>query len=306
MTTTRTRKQDFPCLKCNVHVKKNDYALQCALCDHWVHHKCIVPEMSMETFNMLVAQVKQNGGTFWACISCRSFKAKIDKRLTTLEMKVEEMDHTVKDHDSQLKELDKTVKEIKKNTSKATKENQIQTVKDDASDAVLTELDERDKRKNNVIIHGLDESNNDVTDGRVRKSEDLAKLQSLVDALNVQIQLSTSLKYVKRLGEKQEAAAKPRPLLVCFKNTGDKDSLLEKSLDLKDNTDWSSVSLVQDLTKKQRQHEQSLRDKCTAKNDERSEDEAKNWEWKVMGRRGMRRIVKRDIVPVEEEERTEE
>ena len=261
----------------------------------------------METFNMLVAQVKQNGGTFWACISCRSFKAKIDKRLTTLEMKVEQMDQSVKNHDEQLKELDKTVNDIKKNANKAAKEFQIQTVKDDASDAVLTELDEREKRKNNVIIHGLDESSSDVTDGRVRKSEDLAKLQSLVDALNVQIQLSTSLKYAKRLGEKQETAAKPRPLLVRFKNTHDKDSLLEKSLDLKDNADWSSVSLVQDLTKKQRQHEQSLRDKCTAKNDERSEDEAKNWEWKVMGPRGMRRIVRRDLVTVEEpEEETEE
>ena len=56
----------------------------------------------------------------------------------------------------------------------------------------MTELDKREKRKSNVIIHGLDEFNSDVTDGRVRKSEVLAKLQSLVDALNVQIQ-TTSL-----------------------------------------------------------------------------------------------------------------
>ena len=295
------RKQDFPCLKCNAHVKKNDHAIQCTLCDIWVHQKCVVPEMSMETFNLLVAQVKQNGGTFWACISCRSFKAKLDKRLTLLERKVEDIDETVKGHDTSIKDLEKEVKELKKNTSKATNAAEIQTVKDDASDAVLTELEEREKRKANIIVHGIEESGAEVTDGRIRKSADLVKLQSLADSLNLEIQLSTSLRYSKRLGEKSDTSTKPRPLMLSFKNVNDKTSLLENSAKLKELEEWKSVSLVQDLTKKQRQHEQSLRAKCDAKNEERSEEEAKNWEWKVVGRRGERRVVKRDLEPQEEE-----
>ena len=275
------RKQDFPCLKCNAHVKKNDHAIQCTLCDIWVHQKCVVPEMSTETFNLLVAQVKQNGGTFWACISCRSFKAKLDKRLTLLERKVEDIDETVNGHDTSIKNLEKDVKELKKNTSKAANAAEIQTVKDDASDAVLTELEEREKRKPNLIVHGIKED--EVADGRIRKSAHLAKLQSLVDSLNLEIQLSTSLRFSKRLGEKSDTSTKPRPLLLSFKNVNDKTSLLENSAKLKDLEDWNSVTLVQDLTKKQRQHEQSLREKCDKKNEERSEEDAKNWEWKVVG-----------------------
>ena len=254
----------------------------------------------METFNVLVAQVKQNGGTFWACISCRSFKAKIDKRLTALEKQVDDIDETVKGHATQLGDLDKDVKELKKNAGKAAQAAEIQTIKDGAQDAVFAELDEREKRKFNIVVHGINEAGIEVTDGKMRKNADLMKLQSLVDALELQIQLSTSLRYSKRLGEKTEASVKPRPFLLSFNNVQDKNSLLDKSAKLKDLEDWTSVSLVQDLTKKQRQQEQSLRVKCDEKNDERSEEDAKNWEWKVVGRRGERRIARREY-EVEEE-----
>ena len=251
--------------------------------------------MSMETFNVLVAQVKQNGGTFWACISCRSFKAKLDKRLTALERQVEDIDEAVKGHATQLGDLDKDVKELKKNAGKAAQAAEIQAVKDCAQDAVFTELDEREKRKLNIVDHGLKESGSEVTSRKMRKDEDLRKLQSLVDALEVEIQLAASLRYFKRLGEKTEGSVKPRPFLLSFNNIQDKNSLLDKSAKLKDLENWTSVTLVQDLTKKQRQQEQSLREKCDAKNEERSEEDAKNWEWKVVGRRGEKRIAKRDL-----------
>ena len=68
--------------------------------------------MSMETFNVLVAQVKQNGGTFWACISCRSFKAKLDKRLTSLEKWSEKVEDDVKTNTGKIAELNKEVKDM--------------------------------------------------------------------------------------------------------------------------------------------------------------------------------------------------
>ena len=34
------RKKDFPCLKCDMHVKKNEHAVQCSLCELWVHKTC--------------------------------------------------------------------------------------------------------------------------------------------------------------------------------------------------------------------------------------------------------------------------
>ena len=161
------RKQEYPCLKCNVHVKKNEHALQCALCDYWVHLGCIVPAMSMDTFNVLVAQVKQNGGTFWACISCRNFKAKIDKRLTSLEKWSDAIEVEVKDNSKKIGEIDKELKEIKTNLS-TTKPAEVQTIKDDTSNAVFSELNERDQRRRNIIVHGIAEAGNEVVDGKQR------------------------------------------------------------------------------------------------------------------------------------------
>ena len=282
------RKQEYPCLKCNVHVKKNDHALQCALCDHWVHLGCIVPAMSMDTFNVLVAQVKQNGGTFWACISCRSFKAKIDKRLTLLEKWSEGIDVDVKDNAKRIGKMEKELKEVKTNVS-TTKPAEVQTIKDDTSDAVFSELNEREKRKRNLIVHGVQEAGNEVKDGKLQRSHDLQKLEDLANALDVVIEVSTSLKSVKRLGKKSE---NPRPLLLSFNTVKEKESMLDSASKLKDQEDWNSVSLVQDLTKKQRQQEQSLREKRDKMNAERSEEDEKNWEWKLVGRRGERYMVK--------------
>ena len=128
-------------------------------------------------------------------------------------------------------------------------------------------------------------------------------LQSLVDALQVNIEVATSLKSCRRLGEKSaDATTSSRPLLMSFNNVSEKESLLGKASKLKDLAEWNSVSLVQDLTKKQRQQEHSLREKCDTMNADRSDDDAKNWKWKIVGRRGERRIAKRDLPQEEAEE----
>ena len=158
-------------------------------------------------------------------------------------------------------------------------------------------------RKGNIVVHGLREAGNEVEDGKLRKSHDLDLLQSLVEALQVNIEVATSLKSCRRLGEKSaDTTTSSRPLLMSFNNVSEKESLLGKASKLKDLADWKSVSLVQDLTKKQRQQEHSLREKCDTMNADRSDDDAKNWIWKIVGRRGERRIAKRDVPQEEVEE----
>ena len=53
------------------------------------------------------------------------------------------------------------------------------------------------------------------------------------------------------------------------------------------------------MTKAQRKDERKLREDVVKKNSELTEDEAGNWIWKVVGRRGERRTVK---VSIEKEE----
>ncbi len=61
---------------------------------------------------------------------------------------------------------------------------------------------------------------------------------------------------------------------------------------------WSNVSVISDLTKRQREEEKKMRQEADRLNAERSKEDEKNWLWKVVGRRGERRLVK--TKPVEE------
>ena len=292
---TDKRKKDCPCVKCNIHVKKNDRAFQCSLCDIWVHQKCTVPEMNPETFNLIVAQVKQNGGTFWACISCRNFKAKFEKRLSSLEKWSVTADENISSNTSKITALETQLNDLA-SAKKNEKPLVAQNIKEDASNAVLDELDEREKRKCNVIVHGLKEAANTVTDGKQRQSFDLENLQKIVSDLKLNIDMASSLKFSRRLGKKSDDTAN-RPFLLSFVKASDKDCLLENALKLKNmDSDFNEVSIVQDLTAKQRNAEKSLRTQMEKLNSELGDEESKNWEWKVVGRRGDRKIVKRETL----------
>ena len=56
------RKKNYPCLRCNEHVKSNENAVKCALCDLWVHQSC--EHMSNETFKVLDTQNEEIGQCF--------------------------------------------------------------------------------------------------------------------------------------------------------------------------------------------------------------------------------------------------
>ena len=87
------RKKDFPCGSCDVHVKKNDYAVQCFLCVQWFHLKkadgskcCDVDEA---LFKYLDSQVDYSGGHFWTCKACRVTSLKFDRRFKDFDKRFE-------------------------------------------------------------------------------------------------------------------------------------------------------------------------------------------------------------------------
>ena len=96
-----SRKKDYPCLVCDVHVKKNDAAIQCNLCDLWVHQKCA--KISDALFKELVYQAENNGGATWSCKSCRCASAKLNKQLTEVYKRVETLEAGKKDQDLEIK-----------------------------------------------------------------------------------------------------------------------------------------------------------------------------------------------------------
>ena len=79
--------------------------------------------------------------------------------------------------------------------------------------------------------------------------------------------------------------------------------MLDKAPELDQKPDpWNKVNVVADLTERQRKEDSDAKEEAKKKNSERSEEEAKNWLWKVVGARGQRRAVKARVPEEEQEE----
>ena len=55
----------FPCKICNKNVNDNDHAIQCDICDFWVHIKC-------NNLNYIDYKYLQGNNDPWYCITCSS------------------------------------------------------------------------------------------------------------------------------------------------------------------------------------------------------------------------------------------
>ena len=117
MTYNSARKKDFPCLRCNVHVKKNEKAVQCALCDQWIHKIC--EQMDDPTFDVLDRQFTHTGSAFWCCTSCDKFAKKFDKRINELNRNVEQIKDRVDVHDADIKSLQDSVVKLNADVASA-------------------------------------------------------------------------------------------------------------------------------------------------------------------------------------------
>ena len=296
-----SRKKNFPCLRCNGHVKKTERAVKCALCELWVHKDC--EGMTDETFHVLDTQNEEQGQCFWSCKSCHSYALKFDKRMRNVETRVTKIENeTIPEISDQVngmrKELD-DLKGVAKNLQESSKkgESSAQSV---ITSAILEEMKERDTRRCNLIIHGISEPAADVVESKDRVEKDIEKLQELLGQIEVEMDVNETYRFAKRLGARDEDNERPRPLLVGFKDKRHCDSILDNSHKLSQKEEpWSLVNIIRDLTKAQRKEEKDMRGEVEKKNNELSEEEKGNWEWKVVGRRGERKIVKAEVKPEE-------
>ena len=140
----------------------------------------------------------------------------------------------------------------------------------------------QERKKNNLVVFGLREDN-----------QDDVSLRSLLSSLGADIDVdNTQFFWTGRSLEK------PRPLIVKLRNQEEKAEILFKAKRLKNNQDWPGVSITHDLTKQQCHAEKVVEMELKRKAEERNcnllEDEKFAKVWKVVGGRGTRRLVFRN------------
>ena len=156
---------------------------------------------------------------------------------------------------------------------------------DQALTTLATELQDREKRRNNFVIYNATESNSQQKDERIRHD---AKL--LVDICTESLKVNVSASDIEsttRIGKPREDA-KPRPLIVAMKEYELKDEIF-KNLPKLRNTIHNMISIAHDMTKMERaQNSKTLAEakKLT------QEDKSGLWMYKVRGPPGGKKVVK--------------
>ena len=126
-------------------------------------------------------------------------------------------------------------------------------IQNNAAASVFEEMRERENRRLNIVIHNLSEPPVSLTTGKERIANDKEKIHSLCNQIGVDVDAASDIRFVKRLGQRPENPAAPRPLLLGIKNVKIQEKILECAPKLADQEEpWASVNIVQDLTKMQR------------------------------------------------------
>ena len=139
----------------------------------------------------------------------------------------------------------------------------------------------RERKRNNIIIFGLQETENDVV-----------LIHSLFQNLECP-GTTDEIRGIYRVGSRSDE--KKRPIVVKFASIGMKNTILSLASQLRWNEKWRGVVITHDLTKveylEEKQRETQLKKVAEERNEKLTESEKILSHWKVIGGRGRRRVV---------------
>ncbi len=205
------------------------------------------------------------------CGNISKFVLELSNHVKLLEEREKEKDIEINKLKSELSAANKTANSSN-NSSKW-----IQTVKQGTKNAkkpadqiavenaTISEMNERNRRKKNVIIYGVPESKKEILADK--KAEDEAKINEILSTIG-----KSDIKpaYSRRLRSKDQS--KPGPILVELKEEANRNPLLLAAKKLRDSNIFKSVYLSPDLTETERALDYELRKQRNEANNGLSQD----------------------------------
>ena len=282
--------------------------ISCGSCELWWHPACA--NLSTERFRMIVEWTQGGFPSPWKCQSCDSSMTKLFKLANTLATR---MDKTEKQLEEQSGRLDRAAdKDKMQDTRLDGHDRELKQLREEMTrlgdlggPSVVREMDERGLKENNIVFHRVAEA--EAGDAKMREDHDKVAIQHLVMVMGVELDVETATKRVRRLGarssgEEEDGSREPRPLLVGFVHHYHTEALLENSWRLAraEEEHIRAISVVKDLTMRQRAAEKAMYREVAIKNLDRSDDNISgNLVFKVVGKRGSKREI---LAPLREGE----
>ena len=275
----------YPCIDCKKEVG-NSYSLQCSICARWQHKACGIPEC---VFKLATEMKDQVGTHIWTCDGCGAGLSNIHKIIQVQNNKIQGIQTDVANVKQQATDNKLSISTVKEEVKEVMDrlEKIEETAPERSGQDAIDEINAREAKKNNVIIHGIAEPEDE--DNVEKKKKDEEFIQKLFKSLDKSFSDTKKIKFVTRLGEKR---TNNRPILVGLRRQDDKEQILGSCWKLA-NSEYEDISIAPDLTKKQRANDSTQRKEQIKRNSELSdEDKAKNLEWKLVGLPGQKRLVK--------------
>jgi hypothetical protein len=274
----------FPCLCCGENCAKSQHAVRCIMCTLWAHKDCL--KMPDNIFKALDDQVKESGTAYWVCRPCQSFGQRVQHQFAESnkrhDMAEKRLDAAAKRIDGTEKRMDDLEDQLRRVTEKMSREG------NDKEDRLCDEMQEREVRRMNLIIHGVEEQPDGLKGNRERIEGDKTRCELIFKAMRAKTR-KDDLRFCRRIGEKRNEA---RPIVIGLESEEEKRHILNRARDLR-GTQYCDISIVPDLTKKQRDREARMKVEADEKNkDLTAEEKRRNVKWMVVGRRGEKRLIK--------------
>lgn len=225
------------CPTCKSKVLEDENGVECDVCQFWYHQICQdISEVQYKALSEATAS-----GIGWTCKSCRLGVKKLMTKIHAISVKQDK--------------LDEDVKQIKADTTDFRQRlERVEAVVDMGPSSVISELEDRERRKNSLVFFHVPESLSSEKEDRI--SHDLEEINKLCQTM-----MDVDLPEVQsafRTGPKNDQ--RPRTLKVKFKEEGTADRLLTdwKQIPLQQRKRKSKIVIVADQTPDQRKERKRL------------------------------------------------
>ncbi len=173
--------------------------------------------------------------------------------------------------------MQEKVDTVEKRMEKLEKKTEEREASED--DGMFEELRAREAIRRNLVVYGLEEPDQTVTEGKDRMEADKNECENIFTTIGSKAR-RTDIRFCRRLRERREDET-----VKC--------EILDRAKELQ-NTEYQHIGIGPDQTKKQKQAEIKLTEEANRMNREEltDQDKAKNLKWVVIGPRGEKRVVK--------------
>ena len=269
---------------------RNQKAIECCVCKSWVHQEC--SELSQEEFRLFEEMHRRRGPHAWACDKCLDTKLEFQAELDLMKVKMRQMTDMIEDNKARITASDAKTTTLETRVDKLESQtDNVQIIKDMEKNNVIEQAD-REARKGNMIVYNLPEPPAEITRPHARKEADKEEMKRMLNDIDVELDFDQEVRFFVRTGKLDHESDRIRPLLIGFKSMETKERVMRNAKKLSTIAEYENVSLTHDLTRKQRDEDQILRDTAKQRNEAMEEEESLNFEWRALGPKGNRYLVR--------------